>query len=58
MKITLSCPHAVYGDEMRIWCKRRGDWCAHVFFKRCKGWWSLTPSAAECPVRKEEDHDD
>lgn len=53
MKVTLSCPEAEYREGMQIWCKKRGCWCAHVFFKSCKGWWALRPSAEECPVRKE-----
>ena len=55
MRITLACPEAEYREEMRIWCKRRGCWCGHVFFKRCKGWWELTPAAANCPIRQEGD---
>ena len=53
MKITLDCPFAKYGEEMRIFCKKAGSLCGHAFFKRCKGWWALSPDAAKCPLRKE-----
>lgn len=54
MKLTLSCPHAVYREEMKIWCKKAGCWCGHAFFKTCKGWWALSAQATRCPLRKEE----
>lgn len=55
MRIKLSCPHAEYRSEMRIWCRKRGCPCAHVYYKTCKGWWALSPQAADCPVRREND---
>ena len=53
MKITLDCPHAYYGGNMIILCRKTGQPCGHVFFKRCKGWWVLTPAAAHCPLRRD-----
>lgn len=53
MKVPLECPQAEYRAGMQIYCKARGDWCGNVYFKRCKGWWALTDSAARCPLRKE-----
>lgn len=52
MKLTLSCPHAEYRGN-QIYCKKAGSWCGHAFFKRCKGWWALSPQAEKCPYRKE-----
>lgn len=54
MKLTLSCPHAVYRDGTQIWCTKLGARCVHVYFKQCKGWWALTPQADSCPLREEE----
>lgn len=53
MTPTLSCPHAEYRTGMVIYCKATGEPCAHVYFKRCKGWWALNPSADRCPIRRE-----
>lgn len=53
MKLTLSCPHAEYRENMVIYCKKQNAPCGHIYFKACKGWWTLTPSAAKCPLRKE-----
>lgn len=52
MKIRLSCPFAKYVEGMKINCTKTGGRCAHVFFKSCKGFWALSPQAAQCPVRK------
>lgn len=52
MKVPLECPQAEYRQGMQIWCKKLGGLCAHVYFKRCKGWWVLSDQAARCPVRK------
>ena len=56
MKIRLDCPHAEHRHEMVVYCKKTGEPCGHQFFKSCKGWWVNSPSAAKCPLRKEEDH--
>ena len=53
MTLTLSCPHAEYREEMRIYCKVAGGPCAHQHFKSCKGWWVLTDQADACPAREE-----
>ena len=54
MKIDpLTCPHAQRREETRIWCAKAGDWCGHVYFKRCKGWWVLSPQAERCPMRRD-----
>ena len=50
----LSCPHAVYREEMRIFCLKMNDYCGNCYYKRCKGWWVLTDKAAACPIRKGE----
>lgn len=52
----LTCPHAQYRDGMRIFCARAADWCGHVYFKQCKGWWVLSDMAARCPLRKDDEH--
>lgn len=52
MKLTLTCPHAVYGEGMKINCKKTGNRCGNQRFKPCKGWWVLTPAADKCPVRE------
>lgn len=54
MKIELSCPHAKYEGSMQIHCTKADLPCGHVYFKRCKGWWALTPSADRCLLRREE----
>ena len=53
MKLTLSCPLAKYDGQMRIICTKRGYYCGNSYFKRCKGWWVLTESAGQCPLREE-----
>lgn len=52
MKPSLSCPHARYIDGMRIYCDAAHGLCGNVFYKQCKGWWSLNPNAARCPLRR------
>lgn len=55
MKIQLSCPHARYGEQMKIRCSRQdGAPCAFQFFKACKGWWALRPAADQCLLRRRE----
>ena len=58
MKLTLSCPFAFYTEGMRIRCSRNDKYCGHQYFKRCKGWYALSPQAARCPLRKEENHEE
>jgi len=54
MKIDpVTCPHAERRDGTQIWCRKAGDWCAHVFFKTCKGWWVQSPQADKCPIRSD-----
>lgn len=53
---TLSCPHGRYKNG-QIRCEKAGGGpCGHQYFKRCKGWWALMPSADDCLLRKEEKH--
>lgn len=52
MKVPLECPFAEYREGMRIFCKKRDDWCGNVYFKRCKGWWAQTDAAQRCPLRR------
>lgn len=52
----LKCPHAKYKTGMKIWCKKAGDFCGHVQYKLCKGWWEQTEGAAACPMRREQEH--
>lgn len=54
MKIKLECPNAEYVEGMKIHCKAVKGRCAHVYFKACKGWWALTPQAARCPMREDQ----
>lgn len=54
-RLTLSCPFASYSAGMRIDCSRLDGPCGHQYFKRCKGWWALLPTADRCPVRSKED---
>ena len=59
MNVPLACPNAEYREKMIIYCKKTDAPCGHVFFKACKGWWALTPRAACCPLRKEDEiHDE
>lgn len=53
MKIRIDCPNGEYRDGMKIYCRKLKDWCGHQYFKRCKGWWTLTETAERCPVRKD-----
>ena len=56
MKLTLSCPNASYGKDLRIRCSNAGDGpCGHQYFKSCKGWWALVPRADRCLLRKKEE---
>lgn len=56
MTLKLNCPNAVYREEMRIFCRAVNDYCAHCYYKRCKGWWVLTDKAAACPIRRGDDN--
>lgn len=49
----LTCPHAKYREEMRIYCEKADTYCGNAFFKRCKGWWALNKNADRCPLREE-----
>ena len=53
----LTCPHARYISEMRIFCDAANDLCGNVYFKTCKGWWVLSENAARCPLRRKENTD-
>lgn len=53
MKIKLDCPHACHGERMVVYCKKTGGKCLFQYYKNCKGWWVNSPSAANCPIRKE-----
>ena len=55
MKPVLTCPHARYIAEMRIYCDAAGDLCGNQYYKQCKGWWALNPNADRCPVRRRSD---
>ena len=48
----LSCQNAEYRKGMRIYCKAIDDYCGHVYWKACKGWWALSANAERCPMRK------
>lgn len=50
----LSCPHACYTAEMKIQCGKTGGngFCGFQYYKRCKGWWSLTEAAGRCKLRR------
>lgn len=56
MNLTLDCPRAAYGEEMRIYCRAAGDLCAHQRYKPCKGWCVLTDGARTCPMREDDEH--
>lgn len=58
MIVKLDCPHAVYREGMQIFCAHANDWCGHVYFKRCKGWWVLSDGAARCPLRRSKNGQD
>ena len=49
----LACPNAEYRAGMIIYCKKTGEPCGHAYFKRCKGWWTLSPRWPTCPLLKE-----
>lgn len=56
MKLTLSCPHASYGPDLRIRCGKADNApCGHQYYKRCKGWWALLETAARCLLRNKEE---
>ena len=48
----LSCPYALYVEQMKIRCSRSMGYCGHQYFKRCKGWWALSDAAPRCKIRK------
>lgn len=52
----LVCPFGEYRSGMRIYCKVKEIPCGHVRFKSCKGWWVQSPAAAECPLRRRQEH--
>jgi hypothetical protein len=55
MKIKLNCPYAKHEPgTMRVICKKVNGYCAHQYYKRCKGWWTLTDQAKDCPVKEAE----
>lgn len=54
MKVVPNCPHGKYVEGMKIQCTKTGNRCAHVYFKRCKGWWANTDQAERCPLRREQ----
>lgn len=58
MKIELKCPHAYHGEGMKVYCRKLNDLCGNQYFKRCKGWWTLTDNASRCPLRKENNNAD
>lgn len=51
-KPTLDCPYASYTAEMRVFCSKAKGLCGNQYFKTCKGWWTLTEAAADCPVKE------
>lgn len=55
MKVRLDCPHGEHRGGV-VYCKKTGEPCGHQYFKSCKGWWVNSPSAAKCPLRREETH--
>ena len=55
MKIKLNCPYAKHeSGTMRVMCQKINGYCAHQYYKRCKGWWTLTEQAARCPLKEAE----
>lgn len=56
MKIKLDCPYAYHGERMVVFCRKTGGKCLFQYFKNCKGWWVNSPSAANCPLRKESEN--
>ena len=36
MKLTLSCPHAEYGQDMMIYCRKADAPCSFQRYKPCK----------------------
>lgn len=54
MKVLPSCPNGKYVEGMKIQCTKTENRCAHVYFKRCKGWWANTDQAERCPLRREQ----
>lgn len=53
----LTCPHASYGEQMKIRCSRsNGAPCAFQYFRTCKGWWELRPNADKCLLRRKEEN--
>lgn len=58
MRVTLTCPHARYGDGMKINCTKAGARCGNQYYKQCKGWWVLNDRAGDCPLRKEVERDE
>lgn len=51
MNVTPDCPYGKYVNGMKIECRKTGNRCGHVYFKRCKGWWVNSEQAAKCPLR-------
>lgn len=53
----LTCPNAKYNSRMYIECAKDGGECAHQRWCAGKGWCVLTEQAADCPARREDDHE-
>ena len=54
MKINLPCRYAKHDKQMKVRCEKTGNYCAFQYYKRCKGWWTLSDGAAGCLARKDE----
>ncbi len=52
---SLSCPQAAARSGEPIRCEKTGNPCGFQYFKRCKGWWTMSDNAAGCRLRKEEE---
>jgi len=53
MKLTLECPYASYGPDMKIKCAKADGLCGNQRYRPCKGWNVLTEWAKNCPLRSE-----
>lgn len=53
----LSCPHAEGTVGKPIGCRKSGMPCGFQYYRKCRGWWTLSENAGGCRLRKEEDHE-
>lgn len=52
MRINLACEYAQHDEKMRLRCRKSGGYCAHQYYRQCRGWWENTPQANNCTLKE------